>query len=396
MKAFKKIILLTFTAACMLLYQNCTPFKGIPGESTSSSEFSFFVGLYERVIEPKCLDCHNSVVSDGGLNLETYSSILSSGTVNAGNALTSSLYTVLVDALVPAHATVTQAELDGLANWINAGAIENEIPVVNAGADIVVRLPASTTTITPIASDIDGEIVSYLWEQISGPNTATFANPSTRVANLSGLVEGAYNFSVTVTDNSGATAIDTINVSVTLAANVLPTVTAGADRALTLPTNSLTFTATASDSDGTISSYLWTLVSGPNVPTLAGDTTTALTASNLVMGTYIFNILVTDNRGGTANDTVSVVVSVAAPTYTELNNDIFINKCSSCHNNAIARGNYSMASYADTLTKVVPNNANGSPLFISTNNNSMPPGNPLSATEKAKIRDWINSGAPNN
>ena len=45
--------------------------------------------------------------------------------------------------------------------------------------------------------------------------------------------------------------------------NAAPTVNAGADQTITLPTSTLNLTGTASDSDGSISSYAWTKVSGP-------------------------------------------------------------------------------------------------------------------------------------
>ncbi len=395
MIAFKKLVLLGLAAGCILLYQNCTPFEGIT-VGASSSEVSFYKGLNEKVFRPKCLECHSSLTTAGGLDMATHNSIIVSGTVSAGNALNSLLYTVVSNGLTAKHATVTGLELEGLATWINSGALENEIPVVNAGADVIVRLPTSSASVTALASDLDGEIVSYLWEQVSGPNTSVIADPTIGIASISGLVSGLYNFSVTVTDDMGAMAMDSVNVSVTLADNILPTVNAGADKALMLPTNSVSIIASASDPDGTIVSYAWTSLSGPAIPTLANVTTSTLTASDLVIGTYVFNIVVTDNRGGTANDTVSVVVSNVAPTYTQLNSDIFIAKCTNCHGNAVARGGYSMATYSETLLRVVPNNANGSQLFLRTNDNSMPPGNPLSATDKAKIRDWINAGALNN
>jgi hypothetical protein len=50
--------------------------------------------------------------------------------------------------------------------------------------------------------------------------------------------------------------------------NLPPTVNAGADTAITLPTNSLTLNGTANDGDGTITSYQWSQVSGPGQPHL--------------------------------------------------------------------------------------------------------------------------------
>lgn len=91
--------------------------------------------------------------------------------------------------------------------------------------------------------------------------------------------------------------------------NVAPTANAGADKAITLPFNSVSINGNGSDSDGTIASYAWSQVSGPNTATLANANTPNLTASALVAGTYTFRLTVTDNGGLTGQDDVSVVVS---------------------------------------------------------------------------------------
>jgi hypothetical protein len=87
-------------------------------------------------------------------------------------------------------------------------------------------------------------------------------------------------------------------------------VNAGTDKAVTLPTNSVTLTGTASDANGSIASYSWSKQSGP-AATLTNATTASLTASGLVAGTYVFRLTVTDNGGATAFDEATVTVSPA-------------------------------------------------------------------------------------
>jgi beta-glucanase (GH16 family) len=94
--------------------------------------------------------------------------------------------------------------------------------------------------------------------------------------------------------------------------NVAPVANAGADKAITLPTNSITFNGSGTDSDGTISSYAWTRISGPNTPTLSGATTATLSVSGTVAGTYVFRLTVTDNGALTASDDVTLTVNPAA------------------------------------------------------------------------------------
>jgi len=96
-------------------------------------------------------------------------------------------------------------------------------------------------------------------------------------------------------------------------ANKLPVVNAGTNQTIILPNNQVTFTATANDSDGSIATYQWSKIAGPSTFQLSGATTNKLSATTLVAGTYSFRLAVTDNVGGTAADTVSVVVLPAPP-----------------------------------------------------------------------------------
>jgi len=67
-----------------------------------------------------------------------------------------------------------------------------------------------------------------------------------------------YQFELTVTDNSGATGKDTMQVTVNPAPNKIPTANAGADITITLPTNSTILNGIGTDIDGTITNYQWT------------------------------------------------------------------------------------------------------------------------------------------
>lgn len=186
----------------------------------------------------------------------------------------------------------------------------NQSPLVNAGADVTLTLPTNSTSRTGVASDPDGNIASYLWEKIIGP-AATLGGTTTATLALTNLVAGTYTFRLTVTDNIGATASNEVIVTVT-ASNQNPIVSAGSNQTIVLPTSSTTISAVASDPDGTISSYLWTTISGPSAPTLTGTTTNVLSVSGLVAGNYIFRITVTDNNAASASS--DVTVNVQTPT----------------------------------------------------------------------------------
>ncbi|MCU0333877.1 MAG: PKD domain-containing protein [Chitinophagaceae bacterium] len=96
----------------------------------------------------------------------------------------------------------------------------NIAPVANAGPDQTVALPTNTVMLNAGASsDADGELVSYLWEYVSGPAGATITNAQAVQTFVNNLVQGTYVFRLTVQDDSSATGTDLISVQV----NPIPT-----------------------------------------------------------------------------------------------------------------------------------------------------------------------------
>jgi dienelactone hydrolase len=178
----------------------------------------------------------------------------------------------------------------------------NKIPVANAGSDKSVT--SRSFTLAGSASDADGSVVSYSWKKLNGP-AATLANATSANLSLSNLQIGNYVFTLQVTDNSGDTDTDYVKVIVK---NAAPDANAGSDREITLPVNSIVLTGTGLDTDGTITAYQWTQVSGA-AATLANANTASLTASNLVAGSYTFQLKVTDNLGATGVDDVTLIVN---------------------------------------------------------------------------------------
>jgi hypothetical protein len=192
----------------------------------------------------------------------------------------------------------------------------NVAPNVNAGADVNITLPVSQVTLTANASDTDGTIATYAWTMTSGPG-ATLSNASTSSLSVANLVAGTYTFSVTVSDNKGATASDQVTVVVNPApVNQAPVVEAGEKQIITLPTNTASFTAIASDADGTIASYSWKKIGGSSTITMVGTTTPTLSVSNVIASTYVFLIEVTDNNGLKDTDTVRLKVNPPVTTTT--------------------------------------------------------------------------------
>ncbi len=83
----------------------------------------------------------------------------------------------------------------------------NKAPIVSAGANRVVQLPAAKATLFGVASDNDGKIVSYKWTKVSG-GACTFSSTTVLRPTISKFVAGEYVFKLTVTDNDGGVKSD--------------------------------------------------------------------------------------------------------------------------------------------------------------------------------------------
>src|SRR6185437_13541774 len=138
---------------------------------------------------------------------------------------------------------------------VTVNAAANIAPTANAGADKNITLPINIITLSGSGADTDGTIASYLWTKTSGPLSFHIANSTSATTDVTGLVQGIYTFELKVTDDKGATATSTVKVTVNAAANIPPTVNAGADKNITLPINIITLSGSGADTDGTIASY---------------------------------------------------------------------------------------------------------------------------------------------
>lgn len=111
--------------------------------------------------------------------------------------------------------TVTNASPSGctgtpvLTDTCSVPPVPNIPPVANAGPDITIVLPVNSATLIGSGTDPDGTIVSYKWQNSNGGIVSNSA--TTTVTNLT---EGIHSYTLTVTDNRGATATDQVEVIV--------------------------------------------------------------------------------------------------------------------------------------------------------------------------------------
>ena len=191
---------------------------------------------------------------------------------------------------------------------IFAALSSNQAPTANAGPDQTVidtdnNGSQQVTLNGSGSSDPDGTIASYVWTE---GNTQLGTGATLNVT----LAVGSHTITLTVTDNGGLTATDTVVITVSSpAANKAPTANAGPDQTVIDTDNNGSHQVTlngsgSSDSDGNIVSYVWKEGS-----TQLG--TGATLNVTLAVGSHTITLTVTDNGGLTGTD--KVVITVNAP-----------------------------------------------------------------------------------
>jgi len=88
-------------------------------------------------------------------------------------------------------------------------------PVANAGPDQTINLPVNSVTLDGNSStDPDNNIIKYEWTKVSGPSSSSIVNANAVQTQVTGLVQGAYQFELKVTDAGGLLSKDTMQVTV--------------------------------------------------------------------------------------------------------------------------------------------------------------------------------------
>ncbi len=95
--------------------------------------------------------------------------------------------------------------------------------------------------------------------------------------------------------------------------SIAPVADAGEDKTIALPPNTTSLNGNGTDEDGIVVSYKWTKVSGPAVFTINKPNEATTDVTNLIEGTYIFRLTVTDNDGAIGTDDVQVLVKGVPP-----------------------------------------------------------------------------------
>jgi len=181
----------------------------------------------------------------------------------------------------------------------------NHPPVItNLKAEPEAVSPSGVCQIECIASDADGDELSYEWlasdGNINGDEAiVTWSAPES---------EGIYNITVKVTDGNGGEV--TQSITITVRVNHPPTITSLiADADWVTPSSSCQVTCNAEDPDGDELNYDWSTSRGDISDTGSVVTWTAPDAMDL----YDIAVVVTDGYGGENTRTLTVSVSPYPP-----------------------------------------------------------------------------------
>lgn len=218
-------------------------------------------------------------------------------------------------ALVLAAISISIALLNACQRELSCEACRgNNPPIAVAGPDQTITFPRDSVLLDGSgSSDPNGKINAWQWIKIAGPSTANILIPDSAKTEANALITGVYQFELTVKDNRGLSAKDTVMITVgTVAVNHPPVACAGADQTITPPSNSVILDGSCStDPDTNISSYLWTKIAGPTSYSIANANAVQTQVSNLADGVYLFELKVTDAGGLFSKDTVTITVSPA-------------------------------------------------------------------------------------
>uniref|UniRef100_A0A2M4ABB6 Putative serine-type protease inhibitor n=1 Tax=Anopheles triannulatus TaxID=58253 RepID=A0A2M4ABB6_9DIPT len=187
----------------------------------------------------------------------------------------------------------------------------NRPPVAKAGSGGSISLPQNWAILNGTESSDDIKIVTYHWQQLSGPNVAVIANENASIANATSLTIGEYIFELVVSDEANNNARDQVRITVVQEKNTPPVANAGGDQTITMPTNMLVLNGTRSSDDLGIVRYSWTREpSSLAIGTIIdeSDKKPVLMLTNIVTGRYVFKLTVHDGQGLSASDTVSIIV----------------------------------------------------------------------------------------
>ena len=159
-------------------------------------------------------------------------------------------------------------------------------------------LVGQTVNFKSTASDPDGKIVAQAWDL---DNSGAFDNGTGTTASTSFSTAGSHTVRLQVTDDLGATNSTAVNVVV----NIKPTAAFSFAPRSPIAGDTVKFTSSSSDPDGTIALTQWDLNGDGAYDDAEGTTATKLFS---IAGDDVVGVRVTDDRGAVSTKTATLTV----------------------------------------------------------------------------------------
>ncbi|MEP7181413.1 MAG: DUF1800 family protein [Betaproteobacteria bacterium] len=211
---------------------------------------------------------------------------------------------------------------------VKAGSSANNVlPTVSVTSSSSTVTVGGSVSLTASAADTDGTIVKVDFYQ-----GATKINTATAPANAmsfspsytyTAAAAGALSFTAIATDDKGGTSTSSpVAVTANATGNKPPTVSVNASTSFVTLPGSVTLTATASDSDGTVAKVTF-YQDGVKLVDIVPPATLTTTVNLTTAGTFMFTAQAIDNLGAVTTSTQAPVVGQAPGTVVTADADIW-------------------------------------------------------------------------
>ncbi|MFM1767857.1 MAG: hypothetical protein RJA22_386 [Verrucomicrobiota bacterium] len=238
----------------------------------------------------------------GGSGVRAYSVYRNGALLRRVNAISNSIVDAGITSPATYQYTVVATDTVGNQSAPSAPVVvtmpncNNLPPVARAGGDRTVTEGVELVLDGTQSYDPDGSLAAYEWDLGDGTSatgamvTHVFARP------------GSYLATLRVTDSAGASAADSVVVTV-MPANRPPVAVAGPDLAAAVGAGVAFNGGQSSDPDGSLVQHAWSFGDGSSANGLL------VTHAYAAPGTYVATLTVTDDGQATASDSVVVTVT---------------------------------------------------------------------------------------
>jgi hypothetical protein len=183
---------------------------------------------------------------------------------------------------------------------LNVETRTNNPPIIESlAADQTLIKAAESTPIECVATDADGDELTYLWEATDG----TISGQGPVITWTAPAIADTYVVTATVADSRGGKA--TMQLNLETWANSPPIIESlAAEQTLIKAAESISIECAATDPDGDELTYLWEATDG----TISGQGPVITWTAPATCATYVITVTVDDSEGGQASQEINIKV----------------------------------------------------------------------------------------